>query len=81
MIPLKEDGSLDINRFRQFSREKCIEMIPEMTESQLKTYISSFPVNEGDKPPIIAEEVDYDFDDPRSGIDLLEFLDKMEEEF
>lgn len=81
MVFLKGDGSLDITRIKRLNPIDRIEMISEMTEKQLELYFSTFRINECETRSLKPISVDFGFDDPRSGVDAFEFLDKMKEEF
>lgn len=57
MVPLKENGELDIERINEQPIE-YMEVIGGLTEEQYKEYLSNLPVNES-KEPVRAIVVDY----------------------
>lgn len=79
MIPLKEDGSLDIDMIEQLSVEEHMKIIGRLTDVQYDYYMSKLPLNEN-SGPTKAITVDYDFDDERSGVDLDEYLKQWDNE-
>ena len=73
MVPLKEDGSLDIERINSLPLEDYMYMMSNLTDEQLAEYRSKLPIKEtrNSETPI---KVDYGFDDPRSGVDAEKYL-------
>lgn len=57
MVPLKENGELDIERINEQPIE-YMEVIGGLTEEQYKEYLSNLPINES-KEPVRAVVVDY----------------------
>lgn len=47
MVPLKEDGSLDIERINRLPIDEYINVIENLTETQREYYNSNLPINEG----------------------------------
>lgn len=76
MALLKEDGSLDIERINNLPFEEYMDEMGTLTQEQVKEYVSKLPLNESNEP-MRAIEVDYDFDDPRSGFDVDEILNNL----
>ncbi len=58
MVPLKENGKLDIERINELPIEEYMDVIGGLTEEQYKEYLSNLPVNES-KEPVRAKVVDY----------------------
>ena len=58
MVPLKENGELDIERINELPIEEYMDVIGGLTEEQYKEYLSNLPVNES-KEPVRAIVVDY----------------------
>jgi hypothetical protein len=58
MVPLKENGKLDIERINELPIEEYMDVIGGLTEEQYKEYLSNLPVNES-KEPVRAIVVDY----------------------
>lgn len=58
MVPLKENGELDIERINEQPIEEYMEVIGGLTEEQYKEYLSNLPINES-KEPVRAVVVDY----------------------
>lgn len=58
MVPLKENGELDIERINEQPIEEYMEVIGGLTEEQYKEYLSNLPINEL-KEPVRAVVVDY----------------------
>ena len=58
MALLKEDGSLDIERYNSLPLEEWTEEFAALTDEQVEEYISKLPVNES-KEPVRAVKVDY----------------------
>lgn len=79
MIPLKEDGSLDINMIEQLSIEEHMKIIGRLTDVQYEYYMSKLPLME-ESESTKAIDVDYDFDDERSGVDIDEYLKQWDNE-
>ena len=75
MIPMKEDGSPDVEFIDKLPIDDYVDVIGCMNEKQLEYYYShSSDTYEG---PVIPIKVDYGFDDPRSGVDLHKLLEQM----
>lgn len=49
MIPLKEDGSLDIERINNLPIDEYINVIENLTKTQREYYNSNLPINDGTK--------------------------------
>lgn len=76
MVPLKEDGSLDIELIKKLPLDDYLEALGSLTYPQLQEYMSKLPEDRTGEP-MIAHKVDFDFDDPRSGGDSFKFLDQL----
>ena len=79
MVYLKEDGSLDIERINNLPVEEYMKVISALSDEQCKYYDTMTPVNEK-RPLSQGLVVDYGFDDPRSGVEIKEYLRKMRRE-
>lgn len=82
MIPLKEDGSLDIECIDQLPVEEHMRVLGEFTSRQMDEYLSRSSIIEDKNCPrnII---VDYTMEDELkrgSGVDMDVFLKKMKAE-
>ena len=80
-IPLKEDGSLDVERIEKLPLEERLELVACLNDEQLSSYVGDIPINDGLQPPIKAIHVDYGFDDERSGVDAYEFMEEMRQKY
>lgn len=76
MIPLKEDGSPDVEFINKLPHDDYVDIISSMTTEQLEYYWAETPSEDNDSP-VIPIKVDYGFDDPRSGVDADKFLRQM----
>lgn len=59
MIPLKPDGTLDIEKFDNLSSEQYLRVLESMTQEQYEYYSDHGPVNEGHNKPTKAIKVKY----------------------
>ena len=77
MALLKEDGSLDIERINQLPIEEYMDEIGDLTEEQLRVYISKLPKNESKTPmkAIVVESIE------RYGVDADAFLNNMRDKY
>ena len=59
-IPLKEDGSLDIERINNLPQEEFINVIASFTKEQSEEYYSKLPDNGADQPiePLSVDSVE-----------------------
>ncbi len=73
MVPLKENGGLDIERINKLPLVQYLTYIRAFTKSQLEEFLSKTPPNESYEPmePI---QVDFGFEDKRSGVDIDAYL-------
>ena len=76
MALLKEDGSLDIERINNLPLEEYMEEVGNLTQEQYREYVSKLPINES-KECTQAVEVNFGFDDKRSGVDAKDFMNKL----
>ena len=74
MALLKEDGSLDIERYNSLPLEEWTEEFATLTDEQVDEYISKLPVNES-KEPVRAVKVDYLMEE--DGVDAEDFLNNQ----
>lgn len=80
MVFLREDGSLDIDRINQLSFEEYMDMLGEFTSIQMDEYISKLPhIDTALCPRFIM--VDYEIDDPRSGVDAEALLKELRNKY
>ena len=80
MALLKEDGSLDVERINRLPLEEHKREVESLNQSQFKEYYSKRILNESQSPVRIIK-VNYGFDDKRSGVDAIEFLNKLEKKY
>lgn len=59
---LKEDGSLDVDRINKLTLEEYMDMMGNLTQEQVREYLTKLPVNES-KEPMKAVIVDYTLDE------------------
>lgn len=80
MAYLKEDGSLDVDRYRKLSNEDYKREIVKLTEVQLDEYYSTKLRVLESVPTIIPREIDYSSEEAIVRdiiIDADEFLDNI----
>lgn len=77
MALLKEYGSLDIERINQLPIEEYMDVIGDLTEEQLRVYISKLQKNESKTPmkAIVVESIE------RYGVDADAFLNNMRDKY
>ena len=80
MVFLKEDGSLDIERINKLSLEEYMDMMGDLTQEQVREYLTKLPINES-KEPMKTVIVDYTLEEEieRGGViaeDLINNLRK-----
>lgn len=80
MLPLKEDGSLDIEFINLLPFHDYLEALGSFTHQQLQDYMSKLPEDRPDEP-MIAHKVDFDLDDPRSGADAHKYLAQKKKKY
>ena len=61
MAYLNEDGSLDIERINQLPLEEYMNAMGDLTQEQVKEYVSKLPIDESNEP-MRAINVDSSFD-------------------
>ena len=61
MALLKEDGSLDVERINKLPLEEYMDAMGDLTQEQVKEYISKLPINESYEPMKVIN-VDSTFD-------------------
>ena len=59
MVLLKEDGSLDIERINKLPLEEYMYMMGDLTQEQVREYVTKLPINESKEPmkAVIAEDL------------------------
>ena len=80
---LKEDGSLDIERINKLPIEEYMDVMGDLTQEQIKEYVSKLPINESQEP-IRAVVVDYTMEEEierGTAVDADDFLNKMREKY
>lgn len=80
MIPLKEDGSLDIKRLNKLPHKERMEVISMLSESQFLSYCSTIKITENNQRPIRAKVVNYTMEDlikRGEGVEAFSFLDNL----
>lgn len=80
MVPLKEDGSLDVEFINKLPFDDFEDVISNLNGEQWDDYMSKIPTDSNNEP-IKPIKVDYGFDDPRSGINLEKFLDQKKRKY
>lgn len=58
MVPLKENGELDVERINNLPIEEYMEVVGGLTDEQYNEYLSTLPIT-GSKEPVRAIVVDY----------------------
>lgn len=74
MALLKEDGSLDIERINKLPLEEYMNAMGDLTQEQVKEYISNLPINESNEP-MRAVVVDYPMEE--DGVDAEELINNL----
>lgn len=74
MALLKEDGSLDIERINKLPLEEYMNAMGDLTQEQVKEYISKLPINESNEP-MRAVMVDYPMEE--DGVDAEELINNL----
>ena len=75
MIPIKEDGSLDIELLNKLPHYDHCAALEQMSWSQIEYYDANTPsVKNG---PIVPIEIDDDEEDLGWGVDAEKFLDQL----
>ena len=80
---LKEDGSLDVERINKLPIEEYMDVMGDLTQEQIKEYVSKLPINESQEP-IRAVVVDYTMEEEierGTAVDADDFLNKMREKY
>lgn len=80
MIPLKEDGSLDVERINKLPHDEKTEVISKLSENQFLDYFSTLTLYEGGNAPIRAKVVNYTMEDlikRGEGVEAFSFLDNL----
>ena len=84
MIPLRDDGCLDVERINKLPYDEKMEVISKLSENQLLYYFSTLPLYEGGNAPIFAVKVDYTAEDliaRGGGVDAFEFMKEMRRKY
>lgn len=80
MIPLKEDGHLDIECINKLPILDYMEVVGNLTAEQYKYYVSKSPVNESNEP-ITVEKINIEDALKKGWVDANEFLKKMRDKY
>ncbi len=68
MIPLNDDGSLDIERINNLPFDEYMDVMGDLSQEQLHEYLSRLPKQDSNEP-MQAVKVNYGCEDVRSGVD------------
>lgn len=82
-IPLKPDGSLNIERINELPSEEHTEVICSLNSKQYDEYVATFPPNDGTQHTE-AMIVDYTMEEEiarGTGVDAAEYLNNMREKY
>ena len=74
MALLKEDGNLDVDRINKLPLEEYMNAMGDLTQEQVKEYISKLPINESNEP-MRAVMVDYPMEE--DGVDAEELINNL----
>lgn len=74
MALLKEDGSLDIDKYESLSIEEWMDAMGDLTQDQVQEYISKAPLNES-TGPIKPLKVGPTFD---KGVDIDDIIKEFD---
>ena len=74
MALLKEDGNLDVDRINKLPLEEYMNAMGDLTQEQVKEYISKLPINESNEP-MRAVVVDYPMEE--DGVDAEELINNL----
>ena len=74
MALLKEDGNLDVDRINKLPLEEYMNAMGDLTQEQVKEYISNLPINESNEP-MRAVVVDYPMEE--DGVDAEELINNL----
>ena len=80
MIPLKEDGSLDVKRIRKLPLDSRVNIVSKLNDKQLVEYMKYTSLNESVKRPVRAVIVDYTMEEDiarGNGVEAFGFLEEM----
>lgn len=82
MVPLKEDGSLDIEYINSLPLDEYMNVMGELTRDQVEEYISKLPPDTS-REPVRAIEVDYELDDElkRGSVLADELIDRLRKKY
>lgn len=80
MVPLKEDGNLDMELLNKLPFYDYLEAVGSFSYQQLQEYMSKLPEDRTGEP-MIAHKVDFGFDDPRSGVDADKYLAQKKKKY
>lgn len=76
MIPLKEDGSLDIEGINKLPFEEYMDTMGDLKPTQVQEYLSKLQIKESQEP-MHAIKVNYGREDERSGVDASELIQNL----
>lgn len=82
MVPLKEDGTLDIERINKLPIDEYIDVIENLTSSQHDYYVSTIPLNDGSQHTE-AVFVDYTLEDElkRGAVNVIDYINQKREKY
>lgn len=78
-IPLKENGSLDVEYIKQLPHEEKMKIVSRLSEKHYEEYCSTFTYDER-QPPIKAKIVPYTMEEliaHGEGIEAFSFLEGL----
>lgn len=84
MIPLNEDGSLDIERVHNLPLDLRVKVISKLSESQFLSYMSFSRLYKLGKLPVRAITVDYTMGEDiarGNGVEAFGFLETMRKKY
>jgi hypothetical protein len=76
MVLLKDKGSLHVERIDKLPLEEYMNAMGDLTQEQVKEYISKLPINESNEP-MRAINVDSSFDMGMNADEVINNLRKM----
>ena len=76
VVPLKEDGSLDVEQINRLPLYEFTEVIGCLSGSQRKYYYSNMPILEGKQHTKAVKFFSYDEIIKKGGIDISDYLSK-----
>lgn len=80
IVPLNEDGSLNIKGINSLPHNEKMKVISQLSERQYLSYCSALPLNESHQRPIRAKMVNYTMEDlikRGEGVEAFSFLENL----